>query len=159
MKKCNVCLKEFPLDCFHKKATSKDGYNNICKPCKKIKNDKFYEENRESKIEYQKQYCEDNKEVVYARNYAYDKIHHREYFLSHKEERLAYGKKYSNERAKVDPSFKLSLLLRTRFYHALKNGFKMKSVIEKHMQVNMLSAMKQEISFNIKFDRRRTNCK
>ena len=130
MKKCNSCLGEYPFDMFHVKRASADGYNNVCKPCKKIKNELFYANNRESKLVYQKEYREKNKEVVDAYKKAYNKTYLPEYYKKNKEKRLAYSYEYNNERRKTDENFRLASLLRSRFRHALKNGFKMKSVIE-----------------------------
>ena len=130
MKKCNSCLGEFPFDMFHVKRASVDGYNNVCKPCKKIKNELFYAGNRESKLIYQKEYREKNKEVVDAYKKAYNKTYLPEYYKKNKKKRLEYSYRYNKERKKVDENFKLASLLRSRFHHALKNGRKMKSVIE-----------------------------
>ena len=123
-------MGEYPFDMFHVKRASADGYNNVCKPCKKTKNELFYSNNRESKLVYQKEYREKNKEVVDAYKKAYNKTYLPEYYKKNKEKRLAYSYEYNNERRKTDKNFRLASLLRTRFHHALKNGFKMKSVIE-----------------------------
>ena len=130
MKKCNSCLEEYPYDMFHVKRASADGYNNVCKPCKKIKNDLFYSKNRESKLVYQKEYREKNKEVVDAYKKEYNKTYSPKYYEKNREKKLAYSYKYHRERKKTDENFRLASLLRTRFYHALKNGHKMKSVIK-----------------------------
>ena len=123
-------MGEYPFDMFHVKRASADGYNNVCKPCKKTKNELFYSNNRESKLVYQKEHREKNKEVVDAYKKAYNKTYLPEYYKKNKEKRLAYNYKYTKERRKTDKNFRLASLLRTRFHHALKNGFKMKSVIE-----------------------------
>jgi hypothetical protein len=130
MKKCNSCLGEFPFDMFHVKRASVDGYNNVCKPCKKLKNELFYANNRESKLVYQKEYREKNKEVVDAYKKAYNKTYAPKYYEKNKEKKIAYSCQYHRERKKTDENFRLASLLRSRFHHALKNGFKMKSVIE-----------------------------
>lgn len=38
MKKCNSCKQILSLDNFHKKASNKDGYMNVCKTCRKNNN-------------------------------------------------------------------------------------------------------------------------
>ena len=71
MKKCITCKIEKELKFFNKKTSSKDGYNNECKDCRKIKRtnnkDKINESNkkfRESNREYFKQYYSNNKETI-----------------------------------------------------------------------------------------------
>ena len=123
-------MGEYPFDMFHVKRASADGYNNVCKPCKKIKNELFYANNRESKLAYQKEYQIKNKEVISAYKQEYDKTYAPKYYEKNKEKKLAYSYEYHNERRKTDENFRLASLLRSRFHHALKNGFKMKSVIE-----------------------------
>jgi hypothetical protein len=130
MKKCNSCLNILPYDEFHKKSSSKDGYNNICKPCKKEKNDIFYRNNKERKLEYQKEYREKNKEVVDAYKKEYNKTYFPKYYSKNKENILAYNNEYHRKRMMEDETFKLTKILRGRFLHALKRGLKMKSVIE-----------------------------
>ncbi len=130
MKKCNSCLETYSYDMFHVKRASTDGYNNVCKPCKKEKNKLFYENNRDSKLVYQKEYREKNKEVVDAYKKEYNKTYLPEYHKKNKAKRLEYNYRYINERRKTDENFRLASLIRSRFHHALKNGFKMKSVIE-----------------------------
>lgn len=123
-------MGEYPFDMFHVKRASADGYNNVCKPCKKIKNELFYANNRESKLAYQKEYQIKNKEVISAYKQEYDKTYAPKYYEKNKEKKLAYSYEYHRERKKTDENFRLASLLRSRFHHALKNGFKMKSVTE-----------------------------
>jgi hypothetical protein len=129
MKKCNVCLGVFDLEKFHKKNSSIDGYTNICKPCKKIKNDDFYQKNKISKLKYQKDYREKNKDIVDAYKKEYNIKYLPEYYKNNREKILKYNHQYQTNKFKTDENFKIKKLLRTRFHHALKNGLKMESVI------------------------------
>ena len=44
---CTICKKTKSLDCFNKKIKSKDGYQNICKHCSKLKSQDYYKNNSE----------------------------------------------------------------------------------------------------------------
>jgi transposase-like protein len=57
-KTCSKCSIEKSLEEFHKKKSSKDGYNPRCKECRK----KYQEENKEQIKEYNKKWEEENKE-------------------------------------------------------------------------------------------------
>lgn len=50
MKKCTVCKKDQELVAFSKKARSKDGLQNICKPCVRKSFKAYYDKNREKQI-------------------------------------------------------------------------------------------------------------
>jgi protein-arginine kinase activator protein McsA len=50
MKKCHKCKIEKPLIHFCVNKSKKDGFNDICKSCKKEYNKKYREINRESEI-------------------------------------------------------------------------------------------------------------
>lgn len=128
MKYCPKCNQNKELTEFHVKAASKDGYHNKCKSCVKIQNDTHYKDNKEAKIKYAITYQKQDKIKQYQNEYS--KLNHRKYYLKNKDHILEYGSKYSRNRYNNDPSFKLSLLLRSRFYHALIKGYKMKSVTE-----------------------------
>ena len=45
-KKCSSCQKELSLLSFHKDRSRKDGYDNKCKSCTSIKNNKWGQENK-----------------------------------------------------------------------------------------------------------------
>ena len=42
MKKCSNCLKIKPLEDFQKRASTKDGRTNLCKPCKREYDNSYY---------------------------------------------------------------------------------------------------------------------
>lgn len=129
MKKCNECKGEYFYDMFHLKKASPDGYNNVCKICKKEKNKLAYQKNRDSKLAYQKEYREKNKEVVDAYKKAYNISYFPSYYKKNKPRILLYNNSYHEKRMKVDENFKIRKLLRSRFHHALKNNFKIESII------------------------------
>ena len=90
----------------------------------------FYQNNKTSKLQYQKDYRENNKEIVDAYKKEYNKTYFPLYYQINKEKMLKYNHQYHADRRKVDDNFRIQNLLRSRFHHALKNGHKMKSVIE-----------------------------
>src|SRR5579871_750929 len=49
-KTCTICKIETPIENFNKKASSKDGYQNVCKTCNAIKSRKYYSDNRKHHI-------------------------------------------------------------------------------------------------------------
>lgn len=46
MKTCIVCIKQYPLNDFHKKSKSPDGLQNICKKCACERSREYYKNNR-----------------------------------------------------------------------------------------------------------------
>ncbi len=46
-KVCNKCKKELDILEFNKKTSSNDGYNHICKQCRKEYSSKYYKENKQ----------------------------------------------------------------------------------------------------------------
>lgn len=128
MKKCNKCEKNKELKDFHKKSISLDGYNNVCKKCKKLLNDNYYINNKDKKIEYALEYQKCDKIKEYQKEYhgSYNK----DYYVKNKKKLLVYNYLYHKEKYKTDVYFRLVKLLRTRFHHALKNGFKIKSILK-----------------------------
>jgi hypothetical protein len=128
MKYCPKCNKHKKLTEFHIKSNSKDGYHNKCKLCVKIQNDNYYKDNKEAKIKYASDYQKQDKIKQYQSEYS--KLNHKEYYLKNKKHILEYGNQYTKNRYQNDPSFKLTLLLRSRFNHALIRGHKIQSIIE-----------------------------
>ena len=59
MKRCNTCDVEKPLECYNKnKRSTKDGLDNKCKDCYKVK----YNDTREKNLECQRKWRENNKD-------------------------------------------------------------------------------------------------
>jgi len=69
MKKCNVCMVEKNFNEFHRHKFQKDGFNTICKECRKLSSKKYYTENKEKISEKQKnKYYENHKESLFKNN-------------------------------------------------------------------------------------------
>jgi hypothetical protein len=68
MKQCTTCKIEKPLINFCVNKSKKDGFNDICKSCKKEYNKKYREINKESEIKRLKKWREDNTEKVKTYN-------------------------------------------------------------------------------------------
>lgn len=118
LKKCNKCLNEMEIFMFHKKQSSSDGYNNVCKLCKKQLNDLYYKNNTSKKIEYANVYQKQDKVKLYQQKY--NETYKKEYYLNNKEKLIYYNQKYIRFQYNNNEKFKLQALLRSRFYHALK---------------------------------------
>lgn len=128
MKYCPKCKIDKENKEFNLKTSSKDGLHNKCRLCMKIQNKEWYKGKRIEKIEYAKQY--QKRESIKQYQNEYSRLNHRNYYDKNKKHILEYGRKYTRNRYHTDASFKLSLLLRTRFHHALKGGYKIHSIIK-----------------------------
>lgn len=64
MKYCTSCKQEKVLLAFHKSKKTKDGYNAHCKDCRKIAYRKYYDLNKEFIQQKNKNYYNENIEVV-----------------------------------------------------------------------------------------------
>ena len=64
MKTCYKCKEEKPFSEFHKDRTTKDGYQNQCKVCRKVYNKSYYEKNIEKVKERTRKYKQENEEKV-----------------------------------------------------------------------------------------------
>jgi hypothetical protein len=111
MKECKKCGQEKELTEFYKHKRMADGYLNICKECKKKDAGKHYEENRETKLEYQKGYREQNKENIkeYKKNYYEEnkEFYHKwgkNHYLQNKEKKKqqAYNYYHSHKKQYAD---------------------------------------------------------
>ena len=92
MKKCSKCGEEKPLNEFHNNKASKDGKVYQCKTCIIERSKKHYMENREQKLEYQKEYSDKNKEEMKIK----DKKRHKIYNEKNKEKIKINNKEYKN---------------------------------------------------------------
>jgi hypothetical protein len=102
MKKCRICKIDKDYSNYNKKKSSKDGYDYICKLCKKIESRKYYEKNIDKFVnkreinklerkEYDKKRYENNKNNIIEQVKKYrinnaDKIKekHKEYYNTNK---------------------------------------------------------------------------
>lgn len=50
MKKCTICQSEKPKSEFNVKKRSKDGLQNICKPCSQARSRRYYQENKQKHL-------------------------------------------------------------------------------------------------------------
>mgnify|MGYP007090453225 CR=1 FL=1 len=73
MKICKQCNQEKPIIDFSNKKDEKDGKHRYCKPCMKIQNDNWYQNNKINRTQYYKQYREENKE--YFNTYCHNHYH------------------------------------------------------------------------------------
>lgn len=102
MKFCTKCELEKEKKYFSKDKSRKDALCVWCKECTK----KYQTNNKEKLLAYNKKYKEDNKEKINKQSL-----------------------KYYNDKYKIDIQFKLGRNLRTRFNHALKDGYKQGSAV------------------------------
>jgi hypothetical protein len=155
MKKCSKCKVEKEKFNFFKDKNKKDGLESSCKECKKNNfnfekqnkyNKEYYLKNKEKINNYlnknynkekKKEYYLDNKEKILVKNkirslncYKTNPEKKKEYYLKNKEKinkrQLIYIKKQYNENL----SFKIVMVLRSRFYLALLKGKKIKSILK-----------------------------
>jgi len=146
-KKCYKCEKIKQLIYFNKKKCNKDGFDNICKECKKKENEIYRKENQKYFNNYLKNYRFNNPN--YMKNW-YDKnknefnekvnkkkrnnrdiIRDKEriYRKNNREQFNKRCREYNKKRKKIDPDFKLRVLLRHRLYLAIKKDCKKTSAI------------------------------
>ena len=148
MKICSKCYLPKELNEFHNKKDSKDGKCPHCKLCLSL-----YHKNNKEKISIKhKLYLINNKEEVktqqklyYIKNRENIILNTRKYQNKHKEQIKEYTLNYIKKNKKIinikrriyikskyknNISFRLSSLLRIRFYKALKKTNKSKSIIK-----------------------------
>lgn len=107
MKKCSKCNQfKDKLD-FYQNKKNIDGLTSQCKECYK----KYYQLNKEEKIEYGKKYSQINKEYI-------------------NNKRKFKRNKRRKERLQTDTNYKLKCYLRNQLYRVLNNKFKSKSTLE-----------------------------
>ena len=98
-KTCTKCGVVKPLDGFHRDKTGVGGRRPECKECVREDLRRYYEENRDKKLEYQRRYYEENRDKVrksQSRYYEENRDKAREYRRRYYEENrdiLNQGKK------------------------------------------------------------------
>ena len=104
MKKCYVCERELPIEMFHKKSSSKDGYCNICKECKSDRDKEYRDKNKDILKEKSKQKRLENQDAIKAKKRQYYQKHKdeislkaAEYRQTHKEQKAAADKRYAQD--------------------------------------------------------------
>jgi len=108
MKKCKKCNIEQPLTEFFNRKDSKDGKHRYCKICLKPLNDQWYQDNKESRVDYYKTYRNQNKE--YFNKYSNNHYH------SNKE----LYREWNKNRYHSDPAFRVKHVTNARIFAALK---------------------------------------
>jgi hypothetical protein len=90
MKKvCSTCKQEKEVSEFTKNKSSKDGYHNQCKVCRKEE----YQRNKEHKLEYIKEYYKENKKEINEK--------HKEYYDKNREKVSDRGKIYRENNKEI----------------------------------------------------------
>lgn len=126
MKICSFCDLEKSFDNFFKGSTSKDGYRNKCKLCISIQ---------------QKDYYENNKEIINAKNkiYAQKNKHKKKKYIPYSE----YGKQYYEKNKEAHKKVQL------RYREKYKDKLKEKARAYKQKNKDIIRAKRNE--------KRRTN--
>jgi hypothetical protein len=109
MKECSKCKIEKDKIEFSQNQSQKDKLNNICKSCKKEYNNK----NKQRNAEINKQWRLNNSE----KKKEYDK----KWVCENKEKHLEYYRIYFKNKYDSDPSFRISMILRSSINNYLKN--------------------------------------
>ena len=108
MKQCKKCNIKKPLTEFFNRKDSKDGNHRYCKICLKPLNDQWYQDNKESRVDYYKTYRDQNKE--YFNKYSNNHYH------SNKE----LYREWNKNRYHSDPAFRVKHVTNARIFAALK---------------------------------------
>lgn len=104
-KVCTKCKIEQDLSNFHKKKRSKDGLQSWCKKCSNVRNRKYY-----------KKYYQNNKEKIRRRKSDWRAVN------------KEWTRKYERKLRKENIQFRLSRILRSRLWEAIK-GHKVGSAV------------------------------
>lgn len=123
-KQCRKCPQNGLQDInnFPKDKNSKDGHYSYCKACSNARVKKYYQENRESKLEYAKEHHELNKERIKEYRKGYNKINSKK--------RVEYQKEYERLNKEVVLEKKREYRKRTAVHRYQYN----KEYVETHKQ-------------------------
>lgn len=143
-KVCLKCKKEKKITDFTKVKKNKDGHHIYCKECIRGISKKYYLENKQAKIEYQKKYAKQNAVKISEylkerRNKNYEKITNveKKYAQNHRKERAEQSriynlknknkinirkKEYLKNKYNNDFNYKIKKTLRKRILNALKSS-------------------------------------
>lgn len=130
MKTCAKCNTEKEYNQYYKKQISKDGYNNICIPCRKGYNElnkentqKYYKENKERYQENGKKHYSENKEKINNKSIEWGKNNpekRKEIQDKWNKNNREYFKIWRKNKWETDPNFKLRIILGARLNDILK---------------------------------------
>jgi hypothetical protein len=122
IKKCSTCKVSKNLLDFNKNKSQKDGYENLCRLCKK----NYYDLNKNSILKNKKEYHINNKEKI--------SIIKKEYCKNNRDKINSYYRVYSKKRKLTDHLYKLSCNIRTLIGMSIKgSGYKKKSKINEYL--------------------------
>ncbi len=129
MKTCTKCNIEKTLNCFVKNKRQKDGYHYVCKECHFL-----YKKQNEHKIkEKHKEWLGKNKEYTSEYNKQYNQNNPEKKKQSIDiwwENNPNYHKEWKRKKYNTDIYYRIKDNLRSRFYNAVINQFKIQSVID-----------------------------
>lgn len=150
-KKCAKCKVVHIIEQFGKNSRNRDSLDNYCKMCMKEKNQEQYYKHQQKRLEKKKLSYWKNPEkykakqrkwrinnpekskIVNRRNYKKNKeirkLRDREYILKNREKITITKRLYQQRRVKIDPSYRLSRLIRNRFKMAISNKAKRGSAV------------------------------
>lgn len=129
MKVCCRCNIEKELSEFPKDKNRKDGYYIICKKCRKL----IYQDNSEIRKTKSKEYYHINKEK-----------NHEKILERNKLWRLK-NSKYTTDRKKRDPTFKLITNIRRRLLRFLESGY----LTKRNTTINLIGCSPSELKEHI----------
>jgi len=128
MKKCSKCKQEKKLDQFCKNTRYKDGRHDTCKQCRKEYNDNNKEKIKESgkqwrvnNLDYGKQWRVNNPDKYKALYIISNNKKTKEQIVLDNKLSQSYKAKWTKDKYKNDPKYRLSQILRIRLLDALKN--------------------------------------
>jgi hypothetical protein len=129
MKTCNKCNIEKQLDNFVKNKRQNDGYHYICKKCHKL----YKEQNKDIIKEKHKNWLLSNKEYTSQYNKQYNINNHEKKKYSIDKwwkNNPNYNKEWKRKKYATDIYYRIKDNLRSRFYNAVMNQFKIQSIID-----------------------------
>ena len=114
---CTKCKVNKPLLNFHKRKSSVDGYRTWCKSCRNTE----YEINKETRLQYDKEW--------YCKNKENKKAYVKKWSNDNKEQVAANHKKLISKYLKENINYKLAHNLRNRLNKAIKHNWKSGSAV------------------------------
>jgi hypothetical protein len=125
---CPKCSFNKESSLFYSDKSKNDGLSSYCRECRKSHSKQYNLTHKEEKIEYFKNYYQENKDILKPsfRQYYNDHKEHlnevnKQWRDSNREYNRSYKRQYDKERKQKDPLFKIKQNLRNRLYYALKS--------------------------------------
>jgi hypothetical protein len=119
---CSKCKNDKPVTDFNKDSSRADGYTYLCKLCLKEKQNKYYQNNIDKKVNYYDKNKEKISEINKTKYYANLE------FYSEK------NKKYRKHRLATDPLFKLRYVIKG----TIRDAFRSTSFTKKNTTLEIL---------------------